>query len=186
MKTMNRLVLLVGLLVGAAQAQTVSIIQVTDMRGQSEYSVMNREEYAALQKEIMDEAKVYPQAAAESKKEWDADKTNKLPFQGNRIKPRSAKKVGADFPDRDKADKRRAVLEERFQEKQLEEQKKEEDAQKNKKVSDEDTAKIAAREKAFNDAFAAISKRMGEKLGRPVPQIGLFFNDPNKKPEEKK
>ena len=185
MKTMGMLVL-AGLLAGVAQAETVSIIQVTDMRGQSEYSVMNREEYAALQKEIMDEAKFYPAAAAEAKKEWDADKTNKLPFQGNRIKPRSAKKMGADFGDRDKADKRKVVLEERFQEKQLEDQKKEEDALKNKKVSDEDAAKAAARTKAFDDAFAAISKKMGDKLGRPVPQIGLVFSDPKAKPEEKK
>ena len=181
MKTMGMLVL-AGLLAGVAQAETVSIFQVTDMRGQSEYSVMNREEFAALQKEIMDEAKFYPAAAAEAKKEWDADKTNKLPFQGNRIKVRSAKKMGADFPDRDKADKRKAVLEERFQEKQLEEQ----DKEKNKKVSDEDAAKAAARAKAFDDAFAAISKKMGDKLGRPVPQIGLVFNDPKAKPEEKK
>lgn len=183
MKTMG-LLLMAGLLAGIAQAQTVSIIQITDMRGQSEYSVMNRDEFAALQKEIMDEAKVYPAAAAEAKKEWDADKTNKLPFQGNRIKPRSAKQMGAAFGERDreKADKKKVAMEERFQEKQLEEQ----DKEKGKKLSDADVAKVAAREKAFDDAFAAISKKMGDKLGRPVPQVGLVFNDPKAKPEEKK
>jgi hypothetical protein len=175
-----------GVLAGVVHAETVSVVQLTDMRGQSEYLVMNREEYAALQKEIAEEAKVFAAAAAEAKKEWEADKENKLPFQGNRIKPRSAKKVGADFSDREKADKRKAQLEERFQEKQLEEQEKEEKALKNKKVSDEDTAKAAARTKAFDDAFAAISKKMGDKLGRPVPQIGLAFGEPAKKPEEKK
>jgi hypothetical protein len=29
--------------------------------------------------------------------------------------------------------------------------------------------------KAYEDAFAMISKRMGDKLGRPVPSIGFAF-----------
>jgi hypothetical protein len=160
-----------GLLVGAARAETVSLVQTTDMRGQSEYSILSREEYAALQKELLEEAKVYPAAAAEAKKEWDADKANKLPFQGNRVKPRSAKKVGADFPDREKAEKRKTLLEERASEKQSEEA----DKSKKNKVSEEDEAKEAARAKAFDDAFSAIAKKMGDKLGHPVPQVGIAF-----------
>ena len=180
MKTMGTLLVAMGLLVGVAQAQSVSIVQITDMRGQTEYTVMNREEFAAIQRETADESKVFPAAAAEAKKEWDANKDNKLPFQGNRIKPRSAKKVGADFSDRDKAEKKKTQLEARSQEKQLEEQQKEADAAKN--MSEENVAKAAARQRAFEDAFAAISKKMGDKLGRPVPQIGIAFSDPNKKP----
>ena len=160
---------------GWVSAEMVSVVQITDMRGQTAYEVMNREEYAAIQKEIKEEMAVYQAAAAEAKKEWDANKENKLPFQGNRIKPRSAKKVGADYNDREKAEKRKAILEERASEKQLEEMDKELKKKKGKDLSPEDIAKEEARIKAFDDAFTMISKRMGDKLGRPVPCFGLEF-----------
>jgi len=161
--------------VGAVRAEMVSVVQITDMRGQTAFEVMNREEYAALQKEIKEEVAVYQATAADAKKEWDANKENKLPFQGNRIKPRTAKKIGADFNDRDKADKRKTVLEERAGEKQLEEMEKEGKKKKGKEPSEDDIAKEEARVKAYEDAFAMISKRMGDKLGRPVPSIGFAF-----------
>ncbi|HQA39298.1 MAG TPA: hypothetical protein PLW27_10350 [Kiritimatiellia bacterium] len=159
---------------GVARAEMVSVVQITDMRGLTAFEVMSREEYAAIQKEIKEEMAVYQAAAADAKKEWDANKENKLPFQGNRIKPRSVKKVGADFSDREKADKRKAQLEERAAEKQLEEMEKESKKKKGKE-SEDDIAKEEARVKAYDDAFAMISKRMGDKLGRPVPSIGFAF-----------
>lgn len=189
MKKMTGLVVaLAGLLAGVARAETVSLIQTTDMRGLTEYSVMTREEYAALQKEIKEEAAVFQAAAAEAKKEWDGNKENKLPFQGLRIKARSVKKVGADFSDREKADKKKTQLEERASEKQLEELDKAEKKAKQSKGKEEDVAKEEARVKAFEDAFAMISKRMGDKLGRPVPSIGMVFEETKKdeKKEEKK
>ena len=169
-----------------ARAEMVSVVQITDMRGQTAFEVMNREEYAALQKEIKEEMAVYQAAAADAKKEWDANKENKLPFQGNRIKPRSAKKNGADFNDRDKADKRKTMLEERASEKQLEELEKESKKKKGKEPSEDDIAKEEARVKAYDDAFAMISKRMGDKLGRPVPSIGFAFEAEPKKEEASK
>lgn len=171
---------------GVARAEMVSVVQITDMRGQTAFEVMNREEYAALQKEIKEEVAVYQAAAADAKKEWDANKENKLPFQGNRIKPRTAKKIGADFNDRDKADKRKTVLEERAGEKQLEEMEKEGKKKKGKEPSEDDIAKEEARVKAYEDAFAMISKRMGDKLGRPVPSIGFAFEAEPKKEEPPK
>ena len=168
------------------RAEMVSVVQITDMRGQTAFEVMNREEYAALQKEIKEEMAVYQTAAADAKKEWDANKENKLPFQGNRIKPRTAKKIGADFNDRDKADKRKTVLEERAGEKQLEEMEKEGKKKKGKEPSEDDIAKEEARVKAYEDAFAMISKRMGDKLGRPVPSIGFAFEAEPKKEEPPK
>ena len=169
-----------------ARAEMVSVVQITDMRGQTAFEVMNREEYAALQKAIKEEVAVYQAAAADAKKEWDANKENKLPFQGNRIKPRTAKKIGADFNDRDKADKRKTVLEERAGEKQLEEMEKEGKKKKGKEPSEDDIAKEEARVKAYEDAFAMISKRMGDKLGRPVPSIGFAFEAEPKKEEPPK
>ena len=40
--------------------------------------------------------------------------------------------------------------------------------------------------KAYEDAFAMISKRMGDKLGRPVPSIGFAFEAEPKKEEPPK
>ncbi len=179
---------LAGMLAGTACAEMVSIIQITDMRGTSEYVVMNREEHNALLKEIAEETKFFQVAAAEAKKEWDDEMKEKPPkermiFQGNRIKPRSARKMGADFTDRDKAEKRKSVLEERFQEKQAQDLIKAE-----KKVSADEAEKNMARERAFELAFAAVSKKLGDKIGRPVPAIGLFFEEPKKEekaPEKK-
>jgi len=168
---------------GVACAETVSVVQITDMRGQVGFEVMNREEYAAIQKEIREEMAAYPAAAADAKKEWDANKENKVPFQGNRIKPRSARKVGADFSDRDKAEKRKGILEERAERRQLDDMEK--DGQK-KKLSESDAAKEEARIRAYDDAFTMISKRMGEKLGRPVPSFGFVFEAAPKKEEAPK
>jgi hypothetical protein len=169
---------------GLARAEMVSVVQITDMQGMVGFQVMNREEYASLLKEIKEEEAVYTAAAAEAKKEWEANKENKLPFQGNRIKPRAASKKGADVNDRDKAEKKRSQLEDRLSEKQIEEMEKVEKKNKQAKPKEEDIAKEEARAKAFADAFAMISKKMADKLGRPVPGFGLQLADPKK--DEKK
>lgn len=174
-------VALVGL-VGAVRAEMVSVVQITDMQGQVGYQVMTRDEFATLTKELKEESVAFAPAVAEAKKEWEANKDNKLPFQGARIKPRTAKKVGADFNSADKAEKKRSQLEERSTDKQLEEMDKK---SKEAKPKEEDMAKEEARVKAFADAFAMISKKMGEKLGRPVPGFGFAIAD-IKKEEPKK
>lgn len=177
----------VGLLglAGVARAEMVSVVQITDMRGQAAYEVMTRDEFNAVLKEIKDETAVFALAVADSKKEWEANKDNKLPFQGNRIKPRAAKKVSPDINDREKADKKRAQLEERASDKQMGEQTKEEKKAKQAKPKDEDVAKEDARTKAFEEAFALISKKMGDKLGRPVASFGLALAEPKKEGEKK-
>jgi hypothetical protein len=185
---MKRAALLTIALLGLAgwvHAETLSIVQITDMQGQVGYEVQTREEFAALLKEIKEETAAFGPAAAECKKDWDANKDNKLPFQGNRIKVRSAKKLGADFTDREKADKKLSQIEERASDKQIEELAKEEKKNKQAKPKEEDIAKEEARVKAFNDAFAMISKKMADKLGRPVPGFGFAVAD-EKKEEPKK
>jgi hypothetical protein len=188
-KMMLMAVALMGL-AGAVRAEMVSVVQITDMRGQVGYEVMNREEFNAVLKEIKEETAAFAPAVAECKKEWEANKENKLPFQGNRIKPRSVKKAGPDINDREKADKKKNQLEERASDKQIEELAKEEKKAKQSKPKEEDIAKEEARVKAFDEAFAMISKKMGEKLGRPVPGFGfeptLTGKDEKKKEEPKK
>lgn len=176
-------VLALGLMAFGIKAQMVSIIQLTDMRGEVEFLVLNREEHNALTKELTEEMKLFQSAMMEAKNEWDAEMKELPPkervvFQGNRIKPRSARKIGADFPDRDKAEKRKGVLEERLQVRQAKDL-----AKNQRKISASEAEKNAIRERAFELAFAAVTKKLGEKLGRPVPAIGLFFEEPKK--EEK-
>lgn len=173
-------------LAGAAQAEKVNVVQITDMRGQVGFEVMNREEFNALTQAIKEETAVFAASVAECKKEWESDKENKLPFQGGRIKPRSAKKSPMEFADREKADKKKAQLEERMNDKLIEEMDKE--SKKQKAMKDEDIAKADAKTRAFEDAYTMISKRMGDKLKRSVPAVG-FAAEPEKeepKKDEKK
>jgi hypothetical protein len=174
---MNRVIAWSGVAVMAAsmwcRAESVSIVQITDMRGQVGYQVMSREEFATLTKEVREETAAFPAIVAECKKTWDANKENKVAFQGSRVKPRTVKKMGQDFSDRDKAEKKRTQLEDRVNAKQAEEIAMEEKKSKASKPSDEEMAKTEAKAKAFDDAFSMISKALGDKIGRPVPNFGL-------------
>jgi len=174
-------------LAGVAQAEKVNVVQITDMRGQVGFEVMNREEFTALAQAIKEETAVFAASVAECKKEWESNKENKLPFQGGRIKPRSAKKSPMEFADREKADKKKAQLEERMNDKLIEEMDKE--SKKQKAMKDEDIAKADAKISAFEDAYTMISKRMGDKLKRDVPAIGFAAAESAKeepKKDEKK
>lgn len=175
--TAGMMIALITMWSGVAQAETVSVVQTTDMRGQTEYSVVTRDEYSALQKEIKEESAVFMAAVAEAKKEWESDKENKLPFQGSRIKLRSVRKIGSDYMDREKAEKKRSQLEDRASAKQVEEMDKASKKAKQKKPNDEEVAREETRTKAYEDAFAMISKIMGDKLGRPVPAFGLAMQE---------
>jgi len=185
MKTMSLVAVALMGLVGAVRAEMVSVVQITDMQGQIGYQVMTRDEFATLTKELKEESVAFAPAVAEAKKEWEANKDNKIPFQGARIKPRSARKAAPDISGRDKADKKKAQLEDRASNKQIEELAKEEKKAKQSKPKEEDVAKEEARAKAFDEAFAMISKKMGDKLGRPVPSFGFTATEP-KKDEVKK
>jgi len=174
-------------LAGVAQAEKVNVVQITDMRGQIGFEVMNREEFNALAQAIKEETAVFAASVAECKKEWESNKENKLPFQGGRIKPRSAKKSPMEFADREKADKKKAQLEERMNDKLVEEMDKE--SKKQKTMKDEDVQKADLKTQAFEDAYTMISKKMAEKLKRDVPAIGFVAAEPSKeepKKDEKK
>ena len=176
------LVALMGL-TGMVRAESVSIVQITDMRGQSEFEIETHDQYTNLVKQVKDEVTVFPSAVAECKKEWEANKDNKLPFQGNRVKPRSVKKVGADFTDRAKAEKKLEQLGKRS------DKPKDDKKSKSAKPKEEEVKKEEERAKAFDTAFEMITTKMGEKLKRPVENSGLSFapkKDGEKKEEPKK
>ena len=180
MKTSKLVMIALMGLTGWVRAEMVSLVQITDMRGQVGYQVMSHEEFAALTKELKEETTIFPATVAECKKEWEANKDNKLPFQGAKIKPRSAKKMGADFADREKAGKKLSQMEDRASARQSEESKKEEQKAKQSKPKDEENSKEAARAKAIDDAFGMVSTKMGEKLKRPVPSFGFQTFDAKK------
>jgi type IV secretory pathway VirB10-like protein len=173
MKLCHAAVVAAAALAVTAKAQMVSVVQITDMRGDVGYQVLDRDQYNAVLQNIKEETAAYAAVMAESKKEWDANKDNKLPFQGKRVKPRTAKKMPPDFNDREKAEKRRAQLEERYKAKQSDEKEKASNKLKMSKLKESDRAKEDERSKAYDDCYNLIVKKMGEKLGRPVPSFGF-------------
>ncbi len=167
------LLICVGM-VGSVFAEAAAIYQVADMAGNMEYQILNKEEFAKLSTEIKEEQKVMAAVVTAAKKEWEDDKTNKMPFPASKIKARMVKKLSQDLPSKDVATERLSVIEER-EAKKIEEDKK--DKTKNRsskgKSDPEDAAKEAMKQVMANSAIADVNRRMGEKLGREVPMYGF-------------
>ena len=169
-------VAVLGLVCQLQAAENVAIYQLFDMMGLSGYKIMNKEEILKLSSEVKEEEKVFQGAMAEAKKAWDENKGTKgwQPFPMTRIKPRSIKKFGSDFSDRTAAEKRLAQAESHAAERQVSAQR--------QNSTPEDTAREEAKSRAFAEAVSMVKKRMGDKLGRPVPAFGFTTpEDPNKK-----
>ena len=89
---------LAAVLAFAAEAQSVYLVQITDMARKDGYEVMTREEVAALKKAIAEEAKAYPKALAAVKKAWEEDElTKKVYFPAAKLAPRKMREQGP-FP----------------------------------------------------------------------------------------
>ena len=165
-----------GLVFQLHAAEAVAIYQLFDMMGLSGYKVMNREEFLKLSAEVKEEEKVFQSAMTDAKKAWDENKGNKgwQPFPSTKIKPRSIKKFGSDFTSMEQAKKRLAQAESHAAEKQLSSQR--------QNPTPEDIAREEVKARAFAEAVSMVKKRMGDKLGRPVPAFGFTTpEDPNKK-----
>jgi hypothetical protein len=170
---------------GAVYAETVAIYQVTDMAGQSEYQVLNKEASTNLAAQIKDETKVFAALVATAKKEWEANKENKIPFPAAKIKLRSMKKVGSDFTSTEAAEKKLTQLEERIADKIAEDAKEKNSGRNKKQKADpEDVAKETMKTTLINNAISDVNKRMSDKLGREVPMFG-FISSSEKKEEKK-
>ncbi|MBO7654038.1 MAG: hypothetical protein J6U40_03870 [Kiritimatiellae bacterium] len=189
---MKKVMVLTALIAGlscAVWAERVSIVQVTDMFGKTEFQIMNAEDFAALQKEIKEETAIFPAMVAAVQKEWAADKEKKIAFPGTRVKPRQAKKLQPDFTDEAKARPKLEKLEEREMDRIVKETEKYE--LQLKKIRDEAkrdafVAKENAKKDAIQSAIQQVSKKMGEKLGRPVPSFGFAMDDAPAKADAKK
>jgi len=164
-------------MIGAVYAETVAIYQVTDMAGQSEHQVMNKEASTNLAAQIKEEAKVFPVILATAKKEWEANKENKIPFPVAKIKLRTVKKIGSDFSNKDAAEKKMGQIESRASEKLAEAEKEKTSGRNNKKQKPdpEVIAKETLKNTLVNNAINDVNKRMAEKLGRepisPFPSL---------------
>ena len=169
-------VAVLGLAFQLHAAESVAIYQLFDMMGLSGYKIMSKEEFQKLSAEVKEEEKVFQSAMTEAKKAWDENKGNKgwQPFPMTKVKPRSVKKFGSDFTSMEQAKKRLAQAESHTTEKQLSSQR--------QNPTPEDTARDEAKARAFAEAVSMVKKRMGDKLGRPVPAFGFTTpEEPNKK-----
>lgn len=163
-------------LAGSVFAERLSIVEITDMFGTTEFEIMNAEEFAAIQKEIKEETAILPAMIAASKQEWASLKDAKTAFPGARIKPRTAKKLQPEFNDRAKAQLRKEKLEEREMDriaKETEKNEKELKKYKDEAKRDAFLEKEKDRKNQLDFAIRLVSKKMGEKLGRPVPTLGF-------------
>jgi hypothetical protein len=178
------LVVLMGI-VSLVQAQAVGIYEVNDIAGQVEYKLMTKEEYAKLATELKEEAKVFSAVMAAAKKDWDADKENKIPFPSARMKMRQAKKMGSDFPTSEAAVKKLEQLELRSAEKATQDAKNKAADQKKKKLAPEDVAKESLKKTLTNNAIVDVNRRLTEKVGRDVPLSGFMASTSAKKDVKK-
>lgn len=168
---------------GAVYAEAVAIYQVTDMAGQLEHQVLNKEEAAKLATELKDEAKAFPAIVAIAKKEWEANKENKMPFPAARVKLRTAKKLGSDFSGKEAAMKKLEQIESRAADKIAEAAKEKTSGRNNKKQKPdpEEVAKETLKNTLVNNAISDVNRRMTEKLGREVPMFGFISSTSEKK-----
>lgn len=173
-------------LVGAVYAETVAIYQVTDMAGQSEYQVLNKDASTNLTAQLKEEAKVFPAIMATAKKEWDANKENKMPFPAAKIKLRTAKKIGSDFPSKEAAMKKLEQIEGRIADKIADDAKEKTSGRNRKQKPDpEEVAKETLKNTLINNAVSDVNSRMVAKLGREVPMFGFISSTAEKKDEKK-
>jgi len=183
---MNKIVfcMMMGM-AGTLYAQSVGIYQVFDMAGQSEHQILTKEESTKLANELKEEAKVFPAILATAKKEWEANKENKMPFPAAKIKVRTAKKVGSDFPSKEAAMKKLTQIEDRIAEKIAEDAKEKTSGKKKQKADPEEVAKETLKNTLINNAISDVNGRMVTKLGREVPVFGFMSSTSEKKDEKK-
>jgi hypothetical protein len=104
MKQATQLLSIAVLLAGATalRAEFLSVVEVTDLRGNAEYRVCSDAEKKALEAEVRGEAKVYAKALEETKADWKTLQKDS-PFPSSRIKQRELR-VLTTTPNREEAD----------------------------------------------------------------------------------
>ena len=170
-----------------ATGQQVAVYQIFDMLGQTAYKIMDRDELAELSAQIKEEEKVFAAALAEAKKEWAENQASvmkkgdkavgKQPFPESRMKPRSVKKFSADFTDHALAEKSLAQAQGHAEKNPTENK----GISKKQNPTAADIASENAKARAYTEAVSMVNKRMGDKLGRPVPAYGYSTSENHNK-----
>lgn len=148
----------------SGQAETVYLVQTTDIRKSDAWEVMTREEVAKLQKDVQEESRVFPAAMAAVKKAWDADELlKKTPFPGSYLAPRKVTSQGP-FTSREQADKKKQAKDERQSDALVKESK---DKAKHTNSAD------ALRQQNIDKALEYLNQELSKMLKRDVPLNGL-------------
>lgn len=169
----------VVMMAGFLKAETVYIAKITDMLGNVGYQIMNREEYSAATKEVAEERKIFTRVMADCKKEWKADAERKGSFQSSKIKARKISKGGTMYSKTEKAEAKLSKLEDSATEKKL--KKLDEHSRKWKRMDERTMKREKVKLEAYKQTFEMVSKKMEEKLGRPVPSYGFDLIAPDEK-----
>lgn len=162
------MVMLTAVLQGAEQ---FFIVKLTDMIGGMGYKIMSADEYKTAFQEIQEETKVFTEVLTECKKEWSANKERTEEFPANKFKVRKIAKSGATYPSEEKAAQKMERLEDRVTADHLAMLDK--NAKSFKNLDERAHAREAGKLKAYKEGFELLSKKMAEKLGRPVENFGF-------------
>jgi len=167
--------------------QKVAVYQIFDMLGLSAYKIMDRDEFTKLSAQIREEEKVFPVALAEAKKEWAENQASVMkkgdkavarqPFPALRIKPRSVKKFSVDFSDYALAERSLAQAQSHAEKNPTENR----GVSRKQNPTAADLADERAKARAYTEAVSMVNKRMGDKLGRPVPAYGYSTSEDHSK-----
>jgi hypothetical protein len=152
---------------------SVYLVKITDMVKEDSYEVMSREEVAALQKAINEEARVFPMAMAAVKKAWAEDElTKEMTFPAGAF---SVRKMLPQGPfSSEQADKKMEQMQDR--EYAAQERKRDQDKKhgsKDPKAQAKELEKEAKRETALRTAQDQLMAKMAEMLKREIPKPGL-------------
>ncbi len=174
---MNKMLFLVAMF-GACLLQTatfaagvnesVAVYQLTDFQGKITYEVLTKSQFTALNALLREETTTLQQVLPAVKKAWEADKANKGPFPGSRIKARTIQKQ-RECPTKEMADKVRAQLEDRLLDKET--------AKTKQKKSDADLEKANQKLSQLTAILTTLSDKMSEKLKRKVSLAGFTVNE---------
>lgn len=152
----------------AGPSESVAVYQLTDFQGKISYEVLTKPQFTALNALLREEATTLQQVLPGVKKAWEADKSNKGPFPGARIKARTIQKQ-RECPTKEMADKVRGQLEDRLLDKET--------AKSKQKKSDADLEKENQKLSQLTAIVTTLSEKMSEKLQRKVSAAGFTVNE---------
>ena len=176
MKTASACCALLFVLAGTVSAEMVYVVETTDFQKKASFAIMNAADKRALQKQIDAEARVFPKAMEQIRKEWDVkdpsappppppkpgEKREKPlatpPFPSGMLAPRKLE-VKGEFTDQKKADKKREQCETRAFDNESKEQK--------RKQAAKDT-KERDRELAAERAAGMLESKIAELIKNPA------------------